>query len=181
MLLGTKKVAMSGLLAAVTVALMILSSVVESSSLFFIAAASFCVGIVLRECGQIFGVGFWIACIVLNLLLAPNKFYVITFAAMGLYILLTEWLFEKIANAKEMKSRKFKFFVGKYVVFNLIYIPFILFAPKILVAKQVKGMLLLVVLAFGQVALFVYDFAYRYFQENIWSKARKKLLSFYRN
>ena len=181
MLLGAKKVAVSGLLAALTVVLMVLSSIMENSSLFFIAAASFCIGIAIREFGQIFGGGFWLACVFLNLLVAPNKSYVITFAGMGLYLLLTEWLFEMLAKAKEMKYRKLKFGVGKYVIFNMIYIPVILFVPKIIVGKTVEGTLLLVALAFGQVALFVYDFAYRYFQENIWGKARKKLLSFYRN
>ena len=181
MLLGAKRVAAAGLLTALTAVLMVLSSVIESSSLFFIAAASFCVGIVIREYGQIFGGGFLIASALLNLLVTPNKFYVLTFAGMGLYLLLTEWLFEVIAKSKEMKCRKIKFWLGKYIIFNMIYIPIILFVPNILAGKQVKGMVLIFVLAFGQAALFVYDFAYRYFQENIWGKARKKLISFYRN
>ena len=44
-----KKMATAGLLVAFSVIMMILSSVIESSSLFFIAAASFCIGSVVRE------------------------------------------------------------------------------------------------------------------------------------
>ena len=46
-----KKLAVSGLLAAFSVVLITLAAVIETSRLFFIAAASFCIGIVLREWG----------------------------------------------------------------------------------------------------------------------------------
>ena len=58
---GAKKMATAGLLVAFSVVMMLLSSVIESSSLFFIAAASFCVGIAVREWGLRLGFAFLIA------------------------------------------------------------------------------------------------------------------------
>ena len=174
MLLDAKKMAVSGLLAALSVVLMYMSSVLETSSLFFIAAASFCVGIVVREWNILGGVGFYAASMFLNFLLAPNKMYCITLAAMGLYLLLTEWLWRKIADAEKMEKRNLKLWIGKYVIFNLIYIPIIWFVPNLFVAKEVSKQMLLVLWAAGQVAILVYDYAYRYFQGTIWAKIRIK-------
>lgn len=174
MLLDAKKVAFSGLLAALSVVLMMLSSVVETSSLFFIAAASFCVGIVIREWNFAGGVGFYVASVLLNFLLAPNKMYCITLAAMGLYLLLTEWLWRKIADAEKMEKRNLKLWIGKYIIFNLIYIPIIWFMPNLFLTKEVSKNMRMILWAAGQAALFIYDFAYRYFQGTIWGKIRTK-------
>lgn len=173
---NAKRIAAAGLLAAFIVVMMILSSTIETNSLFFIAAASFCVGIAIREWGIRFGMGFLIASIMLNLFLAPNKMYCITFAGMGLYLLLAEWLWERIANAEEMKQRMVKLWIGKYVIFNLIYIPVLYFLPSLIVTKKITGILFAAVWAAGQIALFVYDRAYLYFQASIWGKMRVKLM-----
>ena len=55
---NAKKMATAGLLVAFTVIMLVLSSVVETSSLFFLAAASFCVGISIREWGLRYGFAF---------------------------------------------------------------------------------------------------------------------------
>lgn len=173
---NAKKIAVSGLLAAFTVVMMTLSSVIETSTLFFIAAASFCVGIVIREWGISSGTVFLVGTVFLNLIVAPNKLYCITLAGMGLYLLLSEFLWKKIADAEAMEHRVAKLWLGKYVIFNLIYLPVILFMPNILFAKEVTDGLLIVFWAAGQIALFVYDYAYRYFQGVIWGRLRMKLM-----
>ena len=161
MLLDAKKMALSGLLAAFSVVLMYLSSLVETSSLFFIAAASFCVGIVIQKCGLAWGGGFYVASMLLNFFLAPNKMYCITLAAMGLYILLTEWLWKKIADAEVMVNRNQKLWIGKYVIFNLIYIPILW------LTKEIMSINVFTLWAAGQVGIFVFDYAYRYFQRRV--------------
>ncbi|MBQ8803353.1 MAG: hypothetical protein IJZ53_06960 [Tyzzerella sp.] len=173
---SAKKIAVAGLLAAFTVVMLILSSTIETSSLFFIAAASFCVGIAIREWGVGFGFGFLAASVVLNFLLAPNKLYCITFAGMGIYLVLSEWLWEKIASMEAMNGRVMKLWIGKYVIFNLIYIPVLCFIPSLIFTKEVTGVLAVVFWGAGQIALWVYDKAYLYFQGCIWGKLRGKLL-----
>ena len=77
--------AFSGLLLALSVVCMALGSVIETNTLFLLAAASYFVGIIIREFGMKAGVAFYLADILLGFLVTPNKFYVISFAAMGFY------------------------------------------------------------------------------------------------
>lgn len=171
-----KKIAISGLLVAFSAVMLVLSSVIETNSLFLIAAASFCVGIAIREWGTRFSMGFLIASTLVNVLVAPNKFYCITFAAMGVYLLLSEYLWKKFAAKTDMKNRVLALWTGKYVIFNCIYIPALLFFQELLFAKKVTGFLLLVFWLVGQIALYVYDRVYLYFQGAIWGKLRTKLM-----
>ena len=173
---GAKKIATAGLLVAFTVIMIILSSVIETNTLFLIAAASFCIGIAVREWGLRFGAGFLVASTVLNLLLAPNKWYCITFAGMGLYIWLSELLWEKIASAEKMSHRTVILWIGKYGIFNLLYVPALFLAPHLLFTGKINGLAAIILLLVGQVAFFIYDVAYRYFQSRIWGKLRVRFL-----
>ena len=94
-----KQMAFGGLILAVTVVCMALGSVIETNTLFLLAAAAFFVGIVIRELGLRTGAAFYLAAILLGFLVTPNKFYVITFAAMGFYILgIRSMLFQKAVS-----------------------------------------------------------------------------------
>lgn len=172
---NAKKVALAGLLVAFSAVLVGLSSVLETNSLFFICAASFTVGIAIREWGVLFGFAFMLASTLVNVLVAPNKFHCITFAAMGVYLLFSEWLWKKLAEKEGMKHRILLLWIGKFLVFNLIYIPTLLFFQELLFTKKIVGMLLIVFFVAGQVALFIYDRVYAYFQGAIWGKMRGKL------
>ena len=173
---NSKKIAISGLLAAFSAILMILSSVIESSTLFLIAGASFTVGISIREWGERYGVGYFVASTLLNLIIAPNKFYCITYAAMGLYIVLSEWLWEKIAENRYINYRRTFLWLGKYFIFNAMYVPCVLFLRDYLFTGIVQTLGIVVVILIGRVCLFVFDNAYRYFQSFIWGRVRIKLM-----
>lgn len=173
---NAKKIAVAGLLAAFSAVMLVLSAVMESSSLFFIAAASFCVGIVIREWGVGFGLGFLIASTMVNLIVSPNKFYCATYVAMGLYLLLSEFLWEKVAAKEAVKNRTLILWIGKYVIFNVIYIPVLLFFQELIFTRKMTGFLWFAVFLAGQAALFIYDRAYVYFQGAIWGKLRARLL-----
>ena len=168
--------ATAGLLVAFSVIMMILSSVIESSSLFFIAAASFCVGIAVREWGLRWGGAFFLASVGLNLFVAPSKLYCFTLAGMGAYIWFSEWLWHKVAQAKKLRGRTTILWIGKYAFFNLLYIPVLFWAPHILFVGKINGLAAMIFLFLGQVVLFIYDVAYRYFQGRIWGRLRGKLL-----
>ena len=68
-----KKMAFGGLLLALTVICMILGSVIETGTLFLLGAASFFVGIIFREFGRRTGAAFYLAGVLLGLILAPNS------------------------------------------------------------------------------------------------------------
>lgn len=171
-----KNVATAGLLVAFTVIMMILSTVIESNSLFLIAAASFCVGVAIREWGLSLGFAFFVAAVVLNFIVAPNKFHCFTFAGMGVYIWVEEWLYRRLADKENCNHRTLWLWVGKYVIFNLMYVPVLFGFPKLLFKGKINGIAAVFFLLGGQAALLVYDVAYRYFQSKIWGRLRVRLL-----
>lgn len=180
MLLNTKKLAFLGLLLAVTVVLIILSGVFEFNTLFLLAAASFGVGIAIRESSIRIGTGFYLAAILVSMIFAPNKLYIITFSAMGLYILIMEYAFDKLAHLRwkllgSVNNRSRAYWVLKYFVFNLMYLPMLLFLPMLIYPGELKVPVFALLILGGQVALFLFDTAYRYFQGTIWEKVRNKL------
>lgn len=173
---GAKKMATAGLLVAFSVVMMIMSSVLETSSLFFIAAASFCVGVAVREWGLRLGFAFLIASVGLNFLIALSKLYCFTLAGMGFYIWASEWLWKRIADASRLKHREVMLWIGKYTIFNLIYVPVLFLAPQILFTGKMNGIAAIILLLCGQAVLPIYDVAYRYFQTQVWGRLRGRLL-----
>ena len=155
-----KTVALGGLLLALTVVFMALGSIIETSTLFLLAAASFFVGIVVREFGLRTGGAFYLAAVLLGAITAPNKFYVLTFAAMG----------------PEMMQRHKVFWVAKYVIFNIVYIPIVILFRDLLFARVLSNMFMLGVIVGGQIGLFIYDRAYDYVQMHLWGKIRGRVL-----
>ena len=67
--LKAKRAAFGGLLLAMTVIFMFLGSVIETNTLFLLAAASFFVGVVFREFGQMTGLAFYLSAVLLGFLL----------------------------------------------------------------------------------------------------------------
>ena len=113
-----KTVALGGLLLALTIVFMALGSFIETSTLFLLAAASFFVGIAVREFGLRVGAAFYIAAVLLGFITAPNKFYVITFAAMGFYIWGIEAVWRWLEKRHEMKKRKLFFWVSIHSIYR---------------------------------------------------------------
>lgn len=170
-----KKMAFAGLMLAFTIVCIALGSIIETNTLFLLAAASFFVGIVLRETSVKTGTAFYIAAILLGVFVSPNKLYVVSYGAMGLYILLNEVIFRLLGRLRETINRQALFWILKYLVFNIMYIPMLLAFQKLLFGKELSVHMLLMILAAGQAALFVYDRAYEYAQGNIWNKLRGRL------
>lgn len=171
-----KTIAFGGLLLAMTVVFMALGSIIETSTLFLLAAASFFVGIVIREFGLKTGGAFYIAAVFLGLITAPNKFYVLTFSAMGLYIWAIEAVWRWLEKKNSMKNRFTAFWISKYIIFNILYIPIVLVFRELLFPQALSSALIITILAGGQIALFIYDRAYDYVQVHIWGKFRGRLL-----
>lgn len=175
MFLKAKKVAFLGLLLAITVLLVVFSGIIEFNTLFLLIAASFLVGIAIREAGISLGTGFYIGSILLSLTLAPNKVYCFTFAALAFYILSREFIFEKLAHSKGKGNKIILFWILKYVVFNCIYLSILFLFPKIIYGGEISHRILVFFIIGGQIGVFLFDEAYNYFQKYIWEKFRGKL------
>lgn len=180
---NAKKMAVSGMMLALSVICMLLGNILESSTLFFLAAASFFVGFVIREFGMRAGTAFYLASVLLGFLLAPNKFYVVTYGAMSLYILLIEYAWRQIgkiiASGKhqkfDIKQYRIVFWVIKYAIFNLMYIPAVAGFQQLLFGRTLSAGVLIGALLAGQIGLFLYDRAYEYVQSHFWNQMRGKL------
>lgn len=169
-------IAFSGLFLALSVVCMALGSIIETNTLFLLAAASYFVGIVIREFGMKAGAVFYLADVLLGFLITPNKFYVISFAAMGFYILAAEVSFCILGRSKGNVQKRWIFWTIKYIVFNGMYIPMVLVFQELLFAKELWGGFLAAVIVAGQIGVWIYDRAYEYVQVHIWSKFRGRLL-----
>lgn len=171
-----RKMAISGILLAFTIICMFLGGVIETNTLFLLAAASFFVGIIQGEFGLKYGWVFWIAALALGFFLVPNKFYVLSYGGMALYILIIEGVWGLLGNHPKIYHRKKLFWVIKFIVFNLMYIPTVILFQEVLFGSIVSAKMLVIVLVAGQLGLLIFDQAYEYVQANIWKKIRGRLL-----
>ncbi len=171
----TKMMAFGGLLLALCVLCMVLGSVIETGTLFFLAAGSYFVGIVIREMGMKMGVAFYLAAVLLGVILAPNKFYVISFAAMGLYIIAVEGIWRVLAKGPKKLQNRAVFWWIKFILFNAMYIPLVLFFQELLFSRKLSGALKIVVIIGGWFLLWIYDNAYEYFQAHLWTRFRARI------
>lgn len=170
-----KKIAFGGLLLALTEVCIALGSVIETNTLFLLAAASYFVGFVIREMDIRTGVAFYAAGVLLGILISPNKLYVVSYAAMGFYILAIEFIWRRIGQLKGERNRAALFWGAKYMIFNLLFLPMVFGFRKVLFSGTVTPAMQAGVVAVGQAGLLVYDRAYEYAQAQIWSKMRKIL------
>ena len=171
-----RTLAFGGLLLALTVVFMALGSIIETSTLFLLTAASFFVGIVIREFGLRAGAAFYIAAVLLGFITAPNKFYVLTFAAMGFYIWGIEAVWKWLERHPRRKKRRMIFWIAKYVIFNIVYVPIVIVFRDLLFARSVSDTMMIIVVLGGQIGLFIYDRAYDYVQVHLWGKLRGRMI-----
>lgn len=101
--------AVSGLLMALAVVFIVLSGILDFNTLFFLVAAAFFVGIIIREFGLRYGAAYFIGCLVLGILLAPQKLYCITYAMMGIYVLGIEFLWHYLGKHSPVGKKKTDF------------------------------------------------------------------------
>lgn len=171
-----KAMAFGGLSVALSIVFMSLGSIIESNTLFLLAAASYFVGIMIREFGTGAGTAFYVANMLLGMLIVPNKFYVLSYGMMGLYILLIEISWRVIAKGSPRVQRYWIFWAVKYLIFNVLFIPMLFLFQDFFFARHLSGPFLAGVIVIAQFALWIYDQAYEYVQKHLWEKYRRRIL-----
>lgn len=179
MYVRTKKLTVMAMFLAIAVLLIYMGNILESSTLFFLALASFCTGIVQREYGIKSGWIFWVACVFLGVIVVPQKLYMVTFSLFSLYILLTEMAWGYFCCREKGKPRNGLFVILRMAVFNLMYLPLVFGLPELLLGEALlekMGKFLYPALILGgQLFLLLFDRAYVYFQGVIWERIRHAL------
>lgn len=92
---------------------------------------------------------FYVGALILGFFVTPNKFYILTYAAMGLYILFNEWAYFKIRKKENIRRQSVAFWIVKYLVFNVMYLPGIWFFQKLLFARTLPVWMFAGVVAAG--------------------------------
>lgn len=154
----TKQLAFLGVLAGVSVILMFLGMVIESNTLFLTAAASFLIGVAVIGAGIVPGLIFYFVCLITSLILLPNKLYCLTYGAFGLYILIREFV-------RAHTDKKVLIWLLRYLIFNMIYIPLLILAPRLFISRPLSTGIVVVSMIGGQLVLLVMDIAYEKFMK----------------
>ena len=172
---NAKKMAFGGVMLAFTEVCITLGSVIETNTLFLLAAASFFVGVAVQETNLAGGGTFYLAGVLLGFLVSPNKLYVVSYAAMGLYILAVEFAWRHLSSFTMNGKRNRLFWIMKYLVFNLMYLPGLYFFRRMLFGKALSATVWIGIIVAGQVGIWLYDRAYEYAMGKIWKKIRKRI------
>lgn len=93
--LKSKEAAYGGIMMALAVILIILSGIIEQSSLFLLAAASFITGVIQRRFSVKLSTAFIAGTFIVGMFLAPQKLYCFTFAGFSVYVSIAEYLRQK--------------------------------------------------------------------------------------
>lgn len=184
--LKSGQVAWCGVVMAITVILQILAGVIETSSFFMLAAASFLSGCAERKFGIKTAVGFSIGAVILGFILAPQKLYCFTYAGFCIYVLVAEYFRKKQISNENSGSHekknfkeylKFQYIVKGFTYHSLLIVAAFVsvkisglefvFTPEFI--EKLKSMPIYIVVIAGVIVVellwVVFDKAYIFFQE----------------
>lgn len=174
--LKAKRIAMMSIFAALSVILLFLGEVISINTLFFIAAAAFLVGMIQIEYGSRPGILFFFVCLALSLLLLPNKMHCITYFVFGFNIWFWHAVISFFGGTEPTRSKTVMQYIVRLIVFNLTYIPIVIFLPKLIIEGEITTRLIAIAIVLGQAGYFLLCYAFGRFVVEIWSKYAGKLM-----
>lgn len=121
MFLKSREIAFLGIMMAFAVLLVTAGGYIESSTLFFLAAASFLCGLMERSFSLRVSICFFIGSLLLGFLLAPQKLYLATFAGFSIYVLVAEYFEKQVFVENQEKHFVFEWLM-KAVVYHVLLI-----------------------------------------------------------
>ena len=125
-----QKMALSGLLLAINQILIVMASFIDVSSLTLLAAAALVIGIAVYELGIRNGSLFFVASCILGAILSPMKLYMISYALMGMYVLIKEFLDRRYFQ----RWNRWLLLGCKVLIFDLYFTPLLILLPEVFLA-----------------------------------------------
>lgn len=170
----TKKMAILGVLAALSTVLTVLGTVISVNTVFFTAAAAFLLGIVVVRFGMGYGTVFFAVCTALDFIFNPNKLHLFLYLGFAGYLLLSEGSY-RLFRKKEGKKKEWLHRAVRLGVFLALYLPLLVFVPQLLVTEQTEKMAAFypVMVLGGLVAWVIYDVAYQSFKRAFYQRFRQ--------
>ena len=177
MLLKNREIAFLGIMMAFAVLLQTLGGYLESSTLFFLAAASFLSGIVERNFSLPVSAVFLAGSTLLGFFLAPQKAYIATFFMFSVYVIVAEYFekkrFLQMENGKAVSEWLIKGIIYHVFLFLTLFLLYQFFGwqelkENKLVAMLWKQKILFIVAAVAGLEAFwlLFDRAYLFFMRN---------------
>lgn len=152
----SRRIAVLGLLLAINQIFIVLASLIDVSSLTMMAIAALVIGIAICEYGQKAGVLFFLASCLLGMILSPNKLYMLSYAMMGIYVLIKEILDRRFLG----RWNRWLLQGVKLICFNVYFIPVLLLFPEAVMDPGEQRPLLFVVWLLAQAAVVLCDMVY---------------------
>lgn len=166
----TRAMAGAAMMSALSVILLLLGTFISVNTLFFTALAAYLIGFTVNKYGFRYGGIQFAACSLFDVFLNPDKFHWILYVCLGGYIFLSELIFQKMNHIKDLKKKMRVQLIYNWILFNIIYIPLLLFFQNLLFTGGIPGGISgdsvagrLVLWLAGQIGWIVYDKAYRIF------------------
>ncbi len=164
MLLKSKDIAYLGVLLGLNQLFIILSSVIETNTIIFFAAAALLVGIVIVEFGFKSGILFYVASCILGFFLTFNKVEIITYIIFfGLYSIVKYVEEIKINNAALLYATKLLFFNVSLIAMY--------FTVKLFIPLELAWWMIIA----AQVLFIIYDYAFTMFITTYVNSIKPKL------
>lgn len=166
----TRALAETALISALSAILLLMGTFISVNTLFFTALAAYFIGYSINKYRLKYGGIQYVVCVLLDFFLNPDKLHWILYLCLGGYIFLSECVFQKWNRVQGDKKKMRVQLICNWVLFNIIYIPLILFFKTLLLGEEaVSGALGSSVLLWvlGQAGWFVYDRAYLVFCRTI--------------
>lgn len=168
----TRAMAGVALLSALSLIFLLLGTFTFMSlnTIFFTALAAYFIGYTINKYALFYGGMQLVVCTFLDLFLNPDKFHWVLYVCLGGYIFFSEMIFQKMNRVEDFKKKMRRQLLFNWVLFNIIYIPLIVFFRTLLFADSFPGGIgrdstggILLILAAGQIGWIMYDKAYRVF------------------
>ncbi len=158
------------MLSALSVIVLLAGTYLFTNTLFLTALAAYLIGYSVNKYGLKYGGMQLLVCVILDAFLNPDKLNWILYLALGGYIFLCEWIFRKWNRIQEISKKMRMQLLYNWMVFNVMYIPGIVWFRDILLGENAGDFLpenkiftLIILWVIGQIGWILYDKAYRVF------------------
>ncbi|MDY6324609.1 MAG: hypothetical protein SPL99_06045 [Catonella sp.] len=173
----TKKLTTAGITLALSMVINLLVNIFNLSSLFILMVSGFLIGVVIRMCGMKMAVSYLVASSALALIIAPEKLDVLAYIFTEIYIVAREFIYKALAKKEniEVKKRKRLYFFFRWLMFQAMIVPIIIFLPGLLLTVNTPKMKITAYLL-GQVYWYLADYCYNAFQRFFEARVMKKIM-----
>lgn len=155
--------ALMGVLMALNQVFLLIASIIESNTFFFLGMASLPLGIIVIERGWKKGVLFFIGSLFLTFFIIPDKLILIPYAFVFGNYGVVKYLIEGRGN------------IVWEIIFKAIYLN-ITFIGAVIISKNILGLSIPLYLILGaNIVFFIYDYAYSLFISQYQNKIRGKI------